>query len=284
MKLDFSGVWGITSEHLKVLETAEKLSTDREYMSVSILKRKTNVKADFNELAMDLVNLKFLTYRDNKYKLSISGHDCLAINALRRSGLEAMGSNIGIGKESDVYLGVFKKKNVAIKIFRLGRTSFQKVEERCLKKDENWLELNRESCRCEVRFLQLFEELNVPRLMGYNRHVLVMKMYNYNMLYQIKIDNCEVISQKIFDFIYNIWQKGYVHGDLNEFNIMINGDKILVLDFPQCIKNTDRRAAEYLKRDIECIHKYFWKKNFYSCDHSVLNNIIEDLQIEISRK
>lgn len=275
MKLEFAGVWGISKNHLKILETIEKMTNTREYIPVSSVKRRVGIKANFYELAYDLVNLKFLTYLDNKYKLSISGHDCLAINFLRMEGLRAMGTNIGIGKESDIYLGDFNGVGAAIKIFRLGRTSFRNVSDRDLKNDENWLSLNRECCKRELKFLNMFKDMEVPRVLAYNRHALVMKIYDYEMLYRIKIANCEIISQKIFKFIYNLWIRGYVHGDLNEFNIMVKDDDILVLDFPQCISISDKRAPEYLKRDVECIRRYFLKKNFYKCDTSLIDPILQ---------
>ena len=58
--------------------------------------------------------LKFIQCFGSTFKLSLSGFDCVAINKLREMGLNQMGSPIGIGKESDIYLGQFKKQDVAI--------------------------------------------------------------------------------------------------------------------------------------------------------------------------
>lgn len=54
---------------------------------------------------------------------------------------------------------------------------------------------------------------------------------------------------------------GLIHGDYNEFNLMVNedGTKITVIDFPQCISIKHPNAATYFSRDAECIYKYFDK-------------------------
>lgn len=286
MKLIADGVWSISKNHLKILEAAERLSNSHDYIPPSILKNKSNIKANFHEHMIDLVKLKFITFKDTLYKLSISGLDCLAINALRKRGLGAMGSNIGIGKESDIYFGEYKDKKVAIKIHRLGRSCFQKIGERELKNDSNWFSLNKESCRNEVKFMEKFQELDIPKLIDHDRHAIVMDLMDYDTLYRVKVDNPDVISAKMLSFIRKMWDLGYVHGDFNEFNVMVKGDDIKVIDFPQCIPINDPKAAFYLKRDIECVHKFFWKKHFYVCDDSCLKDACErmDIRIDIDKK
>lgn len=284
MKLESDGVWTITKNHLQILDAAEALSSTHEYIPIDTLKGRARARASFHDLALDLVRLKFLTYKDKMYKLSISGLDCLAINTLRRRGLRAMGSNIGIGKESDIYHGEYRGRPVAIKIHRLGRTSFRKVEERGLKDDSSWFALNKESCRRECDFLALLAGPDVPELIDHSRHVIVMELLDYDTLYRVKVDNPDVISTKMMAFVRKMWDIGYVHGDFNEFNVMVRGDDIKVLDFPQCIPVTDPKATAYLKRDIECVHKYFWKKNFYVCDDSIMKDVLKKNGIAIDVK
>ena len=57
------------------------------------------------------------------------GYDFLAIKAmLNRGSLTALGRKIGIGKESDIYLACNEEgTQMALKIHRLGRTSFTNV-------------------------------------------------------------------------------------------------------------------------------------------------------------
>ena len=52
---------------------------------------------------------------------------------------------------------------------------------------------------------------------------------------------------------------GLIHGDFNEFNLMVNDDgtKVTVIDFPQCISVKHPNASNYFQRDAECVFKYF---------------------------
>ncbi|KAI4292380.1 RIO kinase 2 [Pancytospora philotis] len=281
MKLESDSVWTVTKSHLKILEAAERMSKTHEYVPIAMLRSRAGAVGNFHELAMDLTTHSFLTYRDKMYKLSISGLDCLAINGLRARGMRAMGSNIGIGKESDIYYGVFEGKKAAIKIHRLGRTSYQKVDERNLKGCASWFDKNKENCRREYEFLQLFSEMDVPRVFCYDRHAIVMELLDYDTLYQVHVEDPAAVAANMIRFIRRLWDAGYVHGDFNEFNVMVSGSDIKVVDFPQCVPASDEKAAEYLKRDVECVHKYFWKKYFHVCDDSILHGVYEQLKISI---
>jgi len=65
------------------------------------------------------------------------------------------------------------------------------------------------------------------------------------------------------DFIYKLGENGLIHGDFNEFNILLNIDKpdeIVVIDFPQMISLNHPEAENYFKRDVQCVKNYFLKK------------------------
>ena len=55
-----------------------------------------------------------------------------------------------------------------------------------------------------------------------------------------------IVYQKLMNFIYN----GLVHGDFNEFNILltINNNNIVVIDFPQMISIEHKEAEILLKK------------------------------------
>lgn len=278
MRLDTDGVWSVSRDHLRILRMVEQLTDTRDYIPIDTLRShsgsRPGSRGAFDSLALDLARMKFLTYRDGAYKLSLSGHDCLAINALRGRGLDAMGAPIGIGKESDIYNGVYRGHRVAIKVHRLGRTSYQRVHERRLASTDNWFARNRENCEREAHFLQSLAGMEVPRLYDRERHMLVMELSEWRPLYQVTVDRPQAVSGKMLGFIRRLWERGYVHGDFNEFNVLVGGtDDILVIDFPQCIAATDPRAVDYLRRDLECVRKYFKKKNFYECDMTSFSDI-----------
>ena len=88
---------------------------------------------------------------------------------------------------------------------------------------------------------------SVPRPYGYNRHCIIMEYipsYPLNKIDDIKDKN--IVYQKLMNFIYN----GLVHGDFNEFNILltINNNNIVVIDFPQMISIEHKEAEILLKK------------------------------------
>jgi RIO kinase 2 len=57
---------------------------------------------------------------------------------------------------------------------------------------------------------------------------------------------------------------------------MVKGNEIKVIDFPQCVPNTDRMALEYLKRDFECIETFFKKKYFLEAKENVYEEFVKE--------
>lgn len=85
----------------------------------------------------------------------------------------------------------------------------------------------------------------------------------------------------------NFAKHGLIHGDFNEFNLMVNelGTKLTVIDFPQCISVKHPNAKSYFDRDVECIYKYFDKLAEKSYHENQKSNQIspEDSQIQEER-
>ena len=157
-----------------------------------------------------------------------------------------------------------------IKFARLGRTSFRAVKsKRDYVKSQthyNWLYLSRLSSQNEYKNMKgLYSHgFSVPRPYGYNRHAIIMEYvpsYPLNKIEEIKDKN--TVYHKMMDFIYKLGQNGLIHGDFNEFNILLNinkPDEIVVIDFPQMISIHHPEAENYFKRDVQCVKNYFLKK------------------------
>ena len=157
-----------------------------------------------------------------------------------------------------------------IKFARLGRTSFRAVKsKRDYVKSQthyNWLYLSRLSSQNEYKNMKgLYSHgFSVPRPYGYNRHAIIMEYvpsYPLNKVEEIKDKN--IVYHKMMDFIYKLGTNGLIHGDFNEFNILLNinkPDEIVVIDFPQMISIHHPEAENYFKRDVQCVKNYFLKK------------------------
>jgi RIO kinase 2 len=280
MRLISDGVWSASKTHMKLLRTVEELSKAQENIPVEVLRQKAKVRGNFLEYMVDLVKLKFISYSVLGYRLTVSGHDCLAINALRARGLEAMGDKVGVGKEADIYIGQYGGRSVVLKFHRLGRTSFRTVRKNrdYTKGRPGWLALCRVSCRREVEYLEMFRDMAVPAVVDCNRHVIVQELLDYAPLYKTRIENVSAIHGLMIEFIKDLWHRGYVHGDFNEFNVLVRED-IRVIDFPQCIPSADERALAYLKRDFKCVEQYFARKYRYRAEPDCFIEFMKELGI-----
>lgn len=273
MKLSHDSVWTISKEQLRILKTVEKLTKLYELVPLEKIKLQ-HKNININPYLYDLCKSKFLKYETLpylSYRLTISGYDCLAITSLRLQGLEKMGDKVGIGKESDIYYGQMNGNHVILKFHRLGRTSFRTVKNNRdyhqNRKTIPWLLLNKLSAEKEYSYLKLFSDLCIPKAYTCERHVVVMEyLDDYVPMYCTKAFDCDVVYEKMMVFIRDLWHLGYVHGDFNEFNIMIKDNNIKVIDFPQCVEKTNNKANEYLIRDIESVKIFFRKKFRYTND------------------
>ena len=171
-----------------------------------------------------------------------------------------------------------------IKFARLGRTSFRAVKsKRDYVKNQshyNWLYLSRLSSQNEYKNMKgLYSHgFSVPRPYGYNRHAIIMEYiqsYPLNKIEEIK--DKEAVYHKMMDFILKLAENGLIHGDFNEFNILLNinkPDEIVVIDFPQMISTHHSEALNYFKRDVQGAKNYFIKKfNITFDDDLKLENI-----------
>lgn len=64
--------------------------------------------------------------------------------------------------------------------------------------------------------------------------------------------------QQILTNIEIFWLAGYVHGDLSAYNILWDGQRATVIDFPQVVKlSQSATAPNKLLRDIDNVDSYF---------------------------
>lgn len=62
------------------------------------------------------------------------------------------------------------------------------------------------------------------------------------------------------DLIIKLAEYGLVHGDFNEFNLMIDDEEeVTMIDFPQMVSTSHPNAQFYFNRDVQCVQVYFSK-------------------------
>ena len=168
------------------------------------------------------------------YRLTPLGADYLALVA--GGHLAAVGPQIGVGKEADVFAGTTPGgAPAAIKLHRLGRTSFRAGVR--AKRDystprgrvaHSWLHLSRLAATKEAAFMGALHAAGfaVPALLAANRHAVLMGRVVGMPLYRA-VRSAEGLKRparvyaQAVAFVEALAARGLVHCDLNEFNLMV---------------------------------------------------------------
>lgn len=216
------------------------------------------------------------------YRLTYGGLDYLALHThAQRKHVYSVGSRIGVGKESDIMIVADDKgAQKVLKIHRLGRISFRTVKaNRDYLKNRasaSWMYLSRLAAIKEFAFMQALREegFPVPDPIAQSRHTIVMALVDAPPLRQISaVPDPPSLYADLIDLILCLAKHGLIHGDFNEFNILIREDKIpdqpdavaltpVIIDFPQMVSMDHQNAEMYFDRDVNCI-KLFFQRRFH---------------------
>lgn len=179
------------------------------------------------------------------------------------------------GKESVVFLADDNEGNrVLVKIYMTRAGGFRNMMQylqgdkrfRNIKKDRR--SIIYEWCKKEFRNLKEAKEvLKCPEPIATRKNILVMDFIGKEFSPYPKIKDVEIENpEKGFEIIKNqykrLWnQKEIVHGDLSEYNILVNNKgEMFWIDFSQGVHKSHPQAEELLERDIKTIGKFFEKK------------------------
>jgi RIO kinase 2 len=214
-------------------------------------------------MAMDMVRYEKTPYEG--YALVFDGYDTLALHSLTRRGtVQALGTLIGVGKESEVYEGMGLGV-VVLKFHRVGQRSFQSARIKRGYMPETghcpWIFASSNSAKMEYDALKtLHPAVSVPLPIDQNRHVVVMSFVPGVNLSRATLEEPEPILDEILDNLAKAYRLGIVHGDLSEFNVMVDEGQCWLIDWPQWVETAHPNAGEILNRDIENILQYFKRK------------------------
>ena len=192
-----------------------------------------------------------------------------------------MGNQIGVGKESDIFVVAAPSgRQLVLKIHRLGRISFRTVKANRdylrNKQGGSWMYMSRLAALKEYSFLVALREhgFPVPEPIAQSRHTLVMSLIDAFPMRQIaSVPDPASLYAELIAMILRLAQYGLIHGDFNEFNILVEekadaaakGGVALtpiLIDFPQMVSVDHANAEYYFDRDVECIKRFF-KRRFH---------------------
>ncbi|DBA00759.1 TPA: hypothetical protein N0F65_001230 [Lagenidium giganteum] len=271
MKLDVTCMRYLTKEHFRVLTAIEMGMKNHEVVPVELITAIAKLRhGGVNKILSHLLRNKLIAHDGNTYdgfRLTYSGYDFLALRVfLERGHIVGLGRQIGVGKESDIFLATQEDgTEVAIKFHRLGRTSFRAVKNKrdYLKnrKSVSWFYMSRLSALKEYAFLKALYERGfpTPTPIDCNRHAICMSLVDGYPLNQVRrLANSKDAYETAMSIVVRLAECGLVHCDFNEFNLMINEDgKLTMIDFPQMISTSHPNATELFNRDVNGLVKFF---------------------------
>lgn len=241
------------------------------------------------------------------YRLTYGGLDYLSLHThQKRDILYSTGQQIGTGKESDIHVAASPiGVQYALKIHRLGRISFRTIKNNRdylrHRSSASWMYMSRLAAVKEYTFMTALHEngFPVPRPVAQSRHTLVMELIEGLPLRQVQeVPHPERLYAELINLVLELAGVGLIHGDFNEFNILIREDQIapvsqeqasssppnspctvrqerpqdsikltpIIIDFPQMLSIDHPNAEMYFDRDINCIKRFFERRFHFTSD------------------
>ncbi|KAK9866802.1 hypothetical protein WJX84_002686 [Apatococcus fuscideae] len=277
MKLDVNVLKFLGKEDFRVLTAVEVGQKNHELVPLPLIESIAALRGGgAQRSARNLLRYKLLHHDSAKYdgyRLTPLGYDYLAIKALvNRGAISSVGSQIGVGKESDVFEVMNDEGDLmALKLHRLGRTSFRAVKSKrdYLKHRSSfsWLYLSRLAAAREYSFMVALADqgLPVPKPIDNNRHAVLMSMVPAIPLAQVQeLHRPGDTFHQLMALMERLTKLGLVHCDYNEFNLLVDEqDTVTLIDFPQMVSVSHENSQELFDRDVDCVIKFFKTKIGY---------------------
>ncbi len=249
----------------KILGAVFKNMWDFEYVPSHAIIREVNLTEE--ELEGKLKRLASLRLLENKYTdylgtaFTFKGLSVYSLKRLvERGKVEQLGSLIGEGKESVVYAVISNGEEAVLKFHRVGYPSFKKVKEKRDYGTLHYTVLTVRSAKREFQALKkLYGKVSVPKPIAWEGNAVLMELIDAKELYKVRLKNPEEVLEIIIEEVKKMFDLGIIHGDLSQFNILVNESGVYFIDFPQHMERGDEGSEEILRRDVENVLKYFKK-------------------------
>lgn len=281
-RFDIRALRYLSKDEMRTLSAVEMGMRNHEMVPVPLICSIAGLRrGGTKKILPDLMRVGVIAHEASPYdgfRLTNLGYDFLALKSLSiKTSVSAVGSKIGVGKESDIYIMTGPDEvPYAMKLHRLGRTCFRSIKNNrdYLKGRQrgNWLYMARLAAEKEYKFITALHKngFPVPTPIDHNRHIVVMELVEGYPLTQVRAESLldpGKLYATLMDLILRFANQGLIHGDYNEFNIMLkNDDTPVILDFPQMVSTNHPNAKWYFDRDVTCIRDFFRRKYHFESE------------------
>jgi RIO kinase 2 len=289
MRLDTKAMRYLTPEDWRTLTAVETGSKNHEVVPTPLIGQISGLRGGVHRSISALAKVGLIARLKNAkydgYRLTYGGLDYLALNTYqKRKDVYSVGNQIGVGKESDIFVVADNNKiQRVLKIHRLGRISFRTVKANRdylrHRSSGSWMYMSRLAAMKEFAFMKALRDNDfpVPEPLSQSRHTIVMSMIDaFPMRQFTSIPDPASLYAELISMILRLAQYGLIHGDFNEFNILIKEDTDpetkavtltpILIDFPQMVSVDHANAEYYFDRDVNCIKRFFERRFHFVSD------------------
>ena len=276
VKLDVSLMRFLEEEDYRCLTALEMSMRNHEVAPTALIERIAGLAhGGVKKRLKHLLKHKLIHHESKHYDgycMKYQSYDFLALRTFSKRGtVTGVGSRVGCGKESDIiHVEDENGMEAILKLQRLGRCSFRSVaRNRDYKNGKDrrgasWFYLSRLAAQKEFAFMKMLydEGFPVPKPIDQNRHAVVMEYINGVLLNNIEtMLEAQEVYERALKLVVKLAEHGLIHGDFNEFNILITDDlKVIMIDFPQMVSTDHPNATELFDRDIKNLSDFFVRR------------------------
>ncbi len=196
----------------------------------------------------------------------------LAVSRLVNQGqFDSLDHPISLGKEGGVFRATKGGEYRAVKVYRIGNTTFRRLPEYALEELRRVTSLRNFGgiisawTRREHTILGLLTDagVRVPRPYGHFRNVLVMEYIGDAEGAAPRLRDAPIADPAALyaDFVYQVGRMirtaKLVHGDLSPYNTLYFEDRVVLIDVAQAVGADHSAARRLIERDIANFAKYF---------------------------
>ncbi|MEM2947906.1 MAG: serine protein kinase RIO [Candidatus Anstonellales archaeon] len=189
---------------------------------------------------------------------------------IKKGIIDSLDYCVSTGKEANVYRATRGSENLAVKIYKIETTGFER-RDRYLKGDSRFRNIRWDErsityafARKEFKNLEIAEEAGVhaPKPYYVENNIVVMSFLGKEGLPYPKLKDTKIIREEdlesILDDIKKMYKVGFVHGDISEYNVLL-GDVPYIIDFSEGVVKGHPLFEELLERDVKNILNYYGK-------------------------
>jgi len=196
---------------------------------------------------------------------------------LNKGTIDEIYGVVKAGKEARIYWGKDPNgKELAIKIYLMASAEFKKGMLPYIEGDPRFTRIRRDTrsliyawAQKEFKNLQRANEVRVrvPKPIDVEHNVLIMEFIGENgvsapLMKEVSLKSPQRVYRRLLTYVKRLYQKaGLVHSDLSEYNVMIWRDEPVLFDVSQAVPLEHPMADQFLRRDLENLHRYFKKQN-----------------------